>query len=132
MRILRISTSLSLTLFLFFFHASADNSTFDITSRSYYTKAHSLGEAYDFHPRDGWQSVNVTSMPYKYRRAKYGSGEPNELDDKALLDLAQRSSKGQQTNTKNFLNGIVHSIEEVWNGLKGVGKQDQADVTWYV
>ena len=33
-----------------------------------YSRAHSLGNNYHFSTRDGWQTVNVTNLQYKYRR----------------------------------------------------------------
>lgn len=45
-----------------------------------YAHAHSLGDSYQFNPRDGWETVNVTDMPYKYSRDEDELNE-DELDD---------------------------------------------------
>lgn len=50
-----------------------------------YARAHSLGNNYHFSARDGWQTVNVTNLQYKYRRdfvdeADEGDGV-NPMDD---------------------------------------------------
>ncbi|KAH8106122.1 hypothetical protein BXZ70DRAFT_1004403 [Cristinia sonorae] len=38
------------------------------TLESRYARAHSLGNNYHFSTRDGWQTVNITNLQYKYRR----------------------------------------------------------------
>ncbi|KAI9063134.1 hypothetical protein FKP32DRAFT_1592606 [Trametes sanguinea] len=42
-----------------------------------YTTPHSLGEGYVFSARDGWETVNMTDLMYKYSRAALDS----DLDD---------------------------------------------------
>lgn len=70
-----------------------------------YTRAHSLGDNYQFYPRDGWQTVNISNLQYKYRREDAFSldfeGDPddsNELDDPG--DLTKRDSKNSKSHSK--------------------------------
>ena len=45
-----------------------------------YAHAHSLGDGYLFDPRDGWETVNVTDLQYKYEYRREDH-EPDDLDD---------------------------------------------------
>lgn len=76
--------------------------------RKYYNRAHSLGEDYAFDPRE-WQSVNVTNLSYKY--------------DKPALDRRASSSKSAGGT-------VAHLINDVWNGLKGIGSTEDVKITW--
>ncbi|KAF7301358.1 DPBB-1 domain-containing protein [Mycena indigotica] len=78
----------------------AVNSTREVTKRKY-TTAHSLGEAYTFDPRDGWQSINATDLQSKYRRS-----------------------------TPAPKNGISALLDK-FRGLAGIGTANKAIVTWY-
>ncbi|EMD40649.1 expansin-like protein [Gelatoporia subvermispora B] len=61
---------------------AADISAYHTALRRAYTTAHSLSDNYQFDPRDGWQSVNVTNMQY----ARTTTGDSSPL-------LSKRSSK---------------------------------------
>ncbi len=37
-----------------------------INARRYYTRAHSLRDDYTFDDKEGWQTINATSLNYKY------------------------------------------------------------------
>ncbi|EPQ59302.1 hypothetical protein GLOTRDRAFT_34542 [Gloeophyllum trabeum ATCC 11539] len=76
-----------------------------------YTTAHSLGERYAFDVRDGWQSINVTDLQYKYTNSGNNLATP----------------KG------NILAGasVSHALDSVWNSLKGLGKAEDVTITWY-
>lgn len=81
-------------------------------SESKYTTAHSLGDEYNFDPRDGWQTVNVTNLDYKYKRR-------SEID---LNDRAGGKGVGAA------ISGLVKNI---WKGLKGIGNKEAVTITWY-
>ncbi|KAF8192489.1 Non-catalytic module family EXPN protein [Pholiota molesta] len=81
-------------------------------SESKYTTAHSLGDEYKFDPRDGWETVNVTNLDYKYKR-----GSENDLNDRA-------GGKGVGA----AISGLVKNI---WKGLKGIGDKEAVTITWY-
>src|SRR5215217_5655834 len=49
-------------------YAHTNTSTLGYSSGINYAKAHSLGgDDFHFHPRDGWQEMNVTNLNYKYQ-----------------------------------------------------------------
>lgn len=88
-------------------------STARTISESKYSVAHSLGDNYIFDPRDGWQTVNVTNLAYKYKRGPKGSP--------------------QRPKSKSVLNGELGSVvNKIWEGLKGVGSTESVIITWYV
>ncbi|OCH90682.1 hypothetical protein OBBRIDRAFT_581679 [Obba rivulosa] len=50
--------------------------------------SHSLPESYHFDPRDGWQTVNVTNLQYKYSPAEVESEA-----EESTISLSKRASK---------------------------------------
>ncbi|KAI0772703.1 hypothetical protein BC629DRAFT_1529580 [Irpex lacteus] len=72
---------------------AADLRSYHNSLEARYAHAHSLGDSYQFDPRDGWETVNITDLAYKYRR-----DDTFELNDDADAHedsetLAKRSSK---------------------------------------
>lgn len=69
-----------------------------------YARAHSLGNGYQFDPRDGWQSVNVTNLQYKYSR-DYGDpdddGESELEDSAAHSDALEKRADKKSTKSKS-------------------------------
>lgn len=51
-----------------------------------YARAHSLGNNYHFRARDGWMTVNVTDLQYKYRRDSVEDDENEDEGDTGILD----------------------------------------------
>ncbi|KAL0949717.1 hypothetical protein HGRIS_009756 [Hohenbuehelia grisea] len=107
--------------------AAHSNTARAISLRSF-SRAHSLGESYQFEARDGWLAVNTTDLTYKYKRAV------DELD----LGLAKREEnkkKGKSKSKKNSWNKAISSatgsLSTVFEGLKGIGKIQTAIITWY-
>jgi hypothetical protein len=112
--------------------ATPNHGTVHAVTRSHYSKAHSLGDTYEFDPRDGWQGANVTNLQYKYRR---------ELNDVNVSEgsLEKRGKKkgkgkpGKKGDKNSDISGsIKHALNGVWNGLKGIGKSQEATITWCV
>lgn len=88
-----------------------------VTSR--YHKAHSLGDNYEFDPRDGWQVANVTNLQYKYRRDHEVPGARRRSPES---DNVPRAAKG----VGGALKGILSSLK----GLVGIGKPERVTITW--
>lgn len=80
-------------------------------SENRYSHAHSLGDSYAFNARDGWQTVNVSNLPYKY--------EPSKLEKRK----AHKKLSG--------IGGIGKAISDAIKGLKGIGKPEKVAITWY-
>jgi hypothetical protein len=127
----RLSLSVvTLILFPLYCLATAGHGTVHAISRSRYSRAHSLGDTYIFDSQDGWQSANVTNLQYKYKR--------QELDTFLGLDDAQLEKRGRGTPKPagkpgpkdDGLGAIKHVVEDIWNGLKGVGNYQDATITW--
>lgn len=51
-----------------------------------YSRAHSLGDNYQFDPRDGWQTVNASNLAYKYGDDDDGGGSDDDDDNDDGLD----------------------------------------------
>jgi hypothetical protein len=117
-----------------------------------YTTAHSLGDNYQFNPRDGWQSVNASNLQYKYSR-----DYSNPDDDDGSNVLAARDSKTQskskskssskskskskpkpKSSTKaksssasSKVSKVTSSVKKIVDSLKGVGETEPVTITWY-
>lgn len=126
-------------LALFITHTiAADISGFDYSLEKKYSTAHSLGDNYRFDPRDGWQTINVTNLQYKYSRSDKDNGADNAAFEES--SLRKRSSKKSKSSHKKATsksispssNGLVGSIKSVLDSLKGIGSAEPVTITWSV
>jgi len=86
-----------------------------------YMRPHSLGHGYTFDPRDGWQTVNVSNLSYKYTSPR----SPNIRS--ATKIIPQRTShKNNNLVNKADLKGIKNVIKN----LVGKGKAMPVTITW--
>lgn len=123
---------------------------------SRYAHAHSLDDTYRFDPRDGWQSVNVTNLQYKYandlddpddadeeeerdtleKRAskKSSTAKPkssSKFKSKAKSKSKSKTSKAKTDAATSKVSKVTSSIQNVVNTIKGVGKPEPVTITWY-
>ncbi|KAI0091917.1 hypothetical protein BDY19DRAFT_927405 [Irpex rosettiformis] len=83
---------------------AADLRTYYDSLEARYTRAHSLGDGYRFDSRDGWETVNVTDLAYKYRRREdtFGlGGTADEPGSEGSDYLNKRSSKKSKSHSKS-------------------------------
>ena len=78
---------------------AADLRTYHNSLESRYARAHSLGDGYQFDPRDGWETVNVTDLQYKYRREDTFELNDNEDEHESPNSegLVKRHKKAKST-----------------------------------
>lgn len=95
--------------------------------------SHSLAESYQFNPRDGWQSVIVTNLRYKYRRSFTPFAGSVTTPGKNSSSALKRppSTNPRHTSPKSVLRSVGESITEFAKGLFGVGKAEPVIITWY-
>jgi len=98
-------------------HASPARMIFE----SRYTTAHSLIDD-SFDPRDGWQAVNVTDLPYKYRRDS-DSDDEWRVADMNVGTVVERRKQG-------ITGTIAQALKSTFKGLRGKGPQKPATITW--
>lgn len=98
-----------------FVSATAINGPSRSELKNYYTRSHSLGNDYKFDSRE-WHSVNVTNLDYKY--------------DQPLQERDKKAPGTENTGSKNMGGTISHLINDIWNGLKGLGKSETVKITW--
>ncbi|KAF8138587.1 expansin family protein [Boletus edulis] len=79
--------------------------------------SHSLPESYQFDPRDGWESVIVTNLRYKYRRS-------------ALKRPTPRTTT-RHSSTKSVFRSVGESLAELTKGIIAIGKPEDVTITWY-
>lgn len=116
---------------------------------SRYTRPHSLGDNYVFDPRDGWETVNVTDMQYKYRRDLPMEDSP--LADLPLLagndssaldtmddDYSASSLSKRKLSVDHLKNvgkgvgkGVSAAVAKVIKTIQGIGKPEAVTITWY-
>ncbi|KAK2466137.1 hypothetical protein APHAL10511_001779 [Amanita phalloides] len=85
--------------------------------KSRYSQVHSLGDAYQFDPRDGWQSVNISDLTYKYEKRHLSEKEHKE---------PHRSEAPQ-----SFGQEAWSLLKKVFSTLKGLGSPNSVTITWY-
>ncbi|GJE84421.1 hypothetical protein PsYK624_004970 [Phanerochaete sordida] len=91
-----------------------------------YARAHSLGDSYSFDTRDGWQSVNVTDLQYKYAR-DYGEPDDEDSDDweEEAGDshtLETRANKKSKSKKKAKVEAKSHSKPKTTSNTKSKPK----------
>lgn len=116
---------------------SATPGTVHATSTSKYSRAHSLRSGYQFHPRDGWQHVNVTNLQYKYARSTPDSDPQSCPIEKRGKKAGAKQIKKHTTKPTHNGNGgsdiggaVKHILGGVWNGLKALGQPEPVTITW--
>ena len=95
-----------------------------------YSSAHSLGSGYTFDPRDGWQTVNVSNLSYKY-----GQHSPNtRRTTKAYSSHGALPNKVKAVTSHPLHDTIPKKVtgimKTVLDGLKGLGKSETVTTTW--
>ncbi|KAL1668080.1 Non-catalytic module family EXPN protein [Schizophyllum commune] len=116
---------------------------------SRYTRPHSLGDNYVFDPRDGWETVNVTDMQYKYRRdlpmedsplaglpllAGNDSSALDTMDDDySASSLSKRKLSVDHLKNvgKGVGKGVSAAVAKVIKTIQGIGKPEAVTITWY-
>jgi hypothetical protein len=117
-------------------------------SRSRFTRAHSLGDNYVFNSRDGWTSLNVTDMQYKYSPVSTGrqnlndnsldrrSSHKNKSDSKKKKTIkAKVPPKGKALfSTNSFLGDAVKDpLHSLGSAFHAIGDAVEAVIiTWSV
>jgi len=86
-----------------------------------YTRPHSLGHGYAFDPRDGWQTVNVSNLSYKY-----SPRSPNIRRARKIIPQ-HTSHKGNNLVNKFDIKGTV---KNAINSITGKGKAISVTITW--
>jgi hypothetical protein len=110
-----------------------------------YSRAHSYHDSYPFDACDGWQTANASDLSYKYnssssdhKRALYDHGD---AVDRRRSRHGTRGKKGSNNDAKknsktpkktSALGVLTHTLDQVWKGIKGIGKQEKVIITWYV
>jgi hypothetical protein len=92
-----------------------------------YIKAHSLAEN-SFDPRDGWEIANITDFPYKYQRTK----NSNSINTRRGTPIDSKYQSRKKTKTGGIVDNFKHVLDEVWEGLRGIGESQNAVITWCV
>ena len=99
----------------------------EILSEMAYARAHSLGSNYTFDEGHGWESVFVSSS---HSRRSLSGSEPSNASlpfpEAGLPSLASKRSK-----EPSLADTLVHTINSVWNGLRGSGHPEKVKITWY-
>ncbi|KAI0069149.1 hypothetical protein BV25DRAFT_1986668 [Artomyces pyxidatus] len=94
-----------------------------------YSRAHSLGDRYVFDVRDGWQSVNVSNLQYKYEARGEVTNLTGSSENHGLSRRAPK--KSAKTTSKGITDTVKTAIKDAIKGLKGIGKAEPVTITWY-
>ncbi|KZT71586.1 hypothetical protein DAEQUDRAFT_665784 [Daedalea quercina L-15889] len=102
---------------------AADISAFQSSLERRYSTPHSLGEVYQFNPRDGWEMVNITNLQYKYSRSLIDDSEDSNGP------VIPRSHTKRVN--KNAAAGLVGSVKSIVDTMKALGDPEPVTITWY-
>ncbi len=86
-----------------------------------YRRPHSLGRGYTFDPRDGWQTVNVSNLSYKYT-------SPRPPDIRRTTKIAPHHTSHKSNNLLNDVD--VKEIKNAFNSISGTGSAIPVTITW--
>ena len=86
--------------------------------KSRYSQAHSLGDSYTFDPRDGWQTINITNLPYKYN-----STQQKELHSR---------TKWKNVKHSGIAGHVAGVLKDIFHGLTAIGDATPVTITWYM
>ncbi|GBE79566.1 predicted protein [Sparassis crispa] len=116
---------------------AADISAFQSALERRYSTAHTLAPNYQFDPRDGWQTVNVTNLQYKYARENQDEGYVGErmlerrVTKKPTAKTSSASKPKSTSASKSSSGGVVDSLSKVVQSLKAIGSAQPVTITWY-
>lgn len=92
-----------------------------LSETSKYHKAHSLGDEYQFDPRDGWEVANVTDLQYKY-----------PANHESHLAGHRRATRAKGKPAGITVGGALKGLVNTLKGLVGIGKPQKVTITWCV
>lgn len=118
----------------FTFVAATNHGTVRAVAESKYTKPHSLGDTYNFDPRDGWHSVNVTNLQYKYPRSSSSSEAAfDSRGSSGVENMGGGSTQEPRSSNKRSIGDTIKgAVNDVLKGLKGIGSPEPVTITWFV
>ncbi|KZT12799.1 uncharacterized protein LAESUDRAFT_753837 [Laetiporus sulphureus 93-53] len=156
----RVNLPHALLLIILFFGSlvptalAAGISIFQSSLEKRYSTAHSLGDNYQFDPRDGWQTINITNLQYKYSRAPAENGSRSISEDISHIPAGHGKRSSKKTSSKkattktgskpavkslnngtntvsDATNGILGSVKSAIDSIKAIGSAQPVTITWY-
>lgn len=90
-----------------------------------YSRFHTYGSSYEFTARDGWESVPVTDLSYKYGNVS-NTRSPDDIERRT------RAKRGVKIDIDTEIVGgtVSHAVGDTWNSIKGLGKAQGVTITW--
>lgn len=106
-------------------------------------KAHQLPESHSFNPGDGWESVNISNLNYKYlapshkdhsfhRALRRSSQNNTSASAKTSKHREKHGKTSNTTTTTGVLGTVVSSLASIFAGCMGKGPAEGVIITWYV
>ncbi|KAF8592774.1 hypothetical protein K439DRAFT_1643769 [Ramaria rubella] len=95
---------------------------------SHYAHAHSYSSVYTFHKRDGWETVPVSDLSYKYVKPQVVHNITPAYDSRGKVERRSRAAKNQKDGSSAIGRTVQHVVDAT---LKGIGKIEQVTITWY-
>lgn len=85
--------------------------------------SHAYSPKYEFSARDGWETIPITDLSYKYGNVTRARSEP-------ASQKRQRAGVKRDVGADVLGGTISHTLGETWNSLKGAGKAQGVTITW--
>ncbi|KAG1753934.1 uncharacterized protein EDB91DRAFT_1234296 [Suillus paluster] len=107
-----------------------------------YDKAHYLPDSHSFDPKDGWETVSISDLNYKYlasshkdhsfHRALRRSSQSNTPASVGTSKYKEKHAETSNTSTSTgFLGNVVQNLASIFAGLTGKGPAQGVTITWY-
>lgn len=125
-----LAACLALLLRLPLVGGAATNTTRTVTTPG---SSHSLPESYQFNSRDGWESVIVTNLRYKYRRSHTpGMSSATAPGSNSSSALRRPSSTNtEHSSTKSVFRSVKESLAELTKHIVATSKAEAVTITWF-
>lgn len=101
--------------------------TVHATSKTKYTRAHTLGDNYQFDAKDGWNHVNITNLAYKYAQSAGDLGKRHSIHTTSKLSTPPGDTLSSATSVGDILKNVVNGV---FKGLKALGNPQPVTITW--
>lgn len=94
-----------------------------------YSRSHSLGDDYEFNIRDGWETVNISDLAYKYESSS--PSYPLDMSSE-IVNAGQIAKRGTSSSLKKIGDSVKGAVKDIFKGLKAIGSPEPVTITWSV
>jgi hypothetical protein len=94
-------------------------------------RQHSYSPSYALEARDGWSTVTMTDLPYKYANSSSSSVSASSSLDSPPEDVNRMVKRKKKDAVDSLADGVTGLAKGVKSALKAWGKAQKVIITWY-